>query len=382
MSARKLIPVLVVVGLAALGAYALLRRKVDLLLVNPSAVAVKVTVNGAPYDVPAAGQVLVAGVSPDLQLQADGVTLAADAGAGAAPSKTWVWSVAPVTTWWTVNKGYGDLIGAAPASTAFVPSSSPVFALPDDYGQLVDAPLPENASVKKGVSGTVLRALWSEAYVERTAPRRVMLVVHNDSPRELRIEQEGATLAALPADAVMHVPDLPSGLVKLRAVVVEPEGKDGQVYTLEADLQAAPPLSPTRVHVWDVVGSSRFWVVSRRYGPDPDAEGAPPPPTRFEVPAGAATTFFTLPDGFFHELDAPFPETWPRQELLKFLWCDDYLKKQQRARRGALVVPGEDDLQRRLENEVTKRGRRAPAPPGAPGAEPAPFPPVQEGEGD
>lgn len=384
MNARKLLPIVLVVALVAVTANTMLRRKVDLVLVNPSPAAVKVTVDGAPYEVPAAGNLLVEGVSPDPQLAAAGVAVSPGL-SGAATAKTLVWSVAPVTTWWTVSKGYGDQLGKAPATTAFVPSSSPVFALPDDYLPLIDAPLPENASVKKGVTGTILRALWSDDYATRTTPPQVALVVHNDSTDSLRVEINGVVAATLPANAVMHVPEQAAGPVRLRAVV-EADGKDGKEYALSVTLTPAPPLSPSAVYVWDVTGTSYFWVASRRYGVNPDADGPAPAPALFEVPAGFDSTFFRLPEGFFHEVDATYPDTWHRQEVLKFLWCEKFLAK---------TIPMEipPSLQRKLDEAVKlgPGGRKKPdgsaedvTPPGGAttpptSTEPA-FPPVPEDE--
>jgi hypothetical protein len=379
MNARKLLLLTLVVALVAVTANTMLRRKVDLVLVNPSPTAVSVTVDGAPYVVPAAGKLLVEGVSPDLKLAAAGVPVSPGV-SGAASAKTFVWSVAPVTTWWTVSKGYGDQVGKSPATTAFVPSSSPVFALPDDYLALVDAPLPENAAVKKGVTGTVLRGLWSDGYARRTTPPQVMLVVHNDSTAPLRVELDGVVAATLPPNAVMHVPKQAAGPVKLRAVT-EVDGKDGKEYSLSVTLTPAPPQAPAAVYVWDVTGTSHFWVASRRYGVNPDADGPPPPPEQFVVPAGFDSTFFRLPEGYFHEVDATYPDKWHRQELLKFLWCEKFLQKE-----IPMEIPA--SLQRQLAEDLKQgKGQVQPVgspeddgtPPGETTTEPA-FPPVSEDE--
>lgn len=381
MSPRKLLPIVLVVILAAVLANTALRRTgLNLVVVNPSAAAVKISVNGASHEVPASGRLLVEGLPRDLKLSAGGVPV--DAGGASASATTVVWSVAPVGTWWSVSKGYGDLVGTAPASTAFVPSSSPVFALPEDHA-LVDEPLPENAAVKKGVTGTLLRGLWTDGFAERTAPRRVMLVVHNDAGFPMRIEINGATAAKLlPPEAVMHVPDQPAGPMKLRAVILDKAGKDAQDYPLEVELTAGAPLAPPAVHVWDVGGKSRFWVASRRYGPNPDADGPPPPPAPFEVPAGQSSTFFTLPAGFFHEVDAEYPDTWGRQEVLKFLWCEDFVHKQ----RNKVIPP---EIQSKLDalvkagpgGEGTKPPETTTATPPQTSTEgPQSFPPVPEDE--
>jgi hypothetical protein len=94
----------------------------------------------------------------------------------------------------------------------------------------------------------------------------------------------------------------------------------GKEFTTTGVLEAAPPLGPMATYVWDVDGTTRFHVIGRRYGRDPD-KGGVPPARPYEAPHG----LFRLPEGFYHEVDAQFPERWHQERVLEMLWCERFV---------------------------------------------------------
>lgn len=339
-----------------------LRPRVHLVIVNPAPTPAEVRVHGDLVGVPANGALRLEGLpAAGLRLEAPGEAALEPA---CAPGSTWVWTVAPVTTWWEVSQGYGDL-GHITSSTRPFAAPGPLFPLPaDGFLSVVDAPLPRAAKVKRGTTGAVLSGLWSDAYADRVAPREVSLDVHNGSRATVRFEAEGVPTLELKPGGMVHIEGLRRTALPLRAVVVDASG-DGRVYSADAVLTPGAPLAPAPTYVWDVDGTTRWWVVSRRYGPDLDAQPPPPPPRELEAPG----PLFRLPDGFFPEVDAPFPDTWHVAGVLEVLRCQ---AMHDRAR-GAPEVPAA--LRRAVET-----GRREPGDAPAPLPEgPGPFPPVEGG---
>ncbi len=341
-----------------------LRPRVHLVIVNPAPTPAEVRVHGDLVGVPANGALRLEGLpAAGLRLEAPGEAALEPA---CAPGSTWVWTVAPVTTWWEVSQGYGDL-GHITSSARPFAAPGPLFPLPDDgFLSVVDAPLPRAARVKRGTTGAVLSGLWSDAYAGRVAPREANIEVHNGSRATVRLEAEGAPAIEMPPGGVTRIEGVPPGTLPLRAVVVDASG-DGRVYSVDAVIAPGAPLAPPPTYVWDVDGTTRWWVVSRRYGPGLERQPPPPPPRELE----AQPPFFRLPDGFFPEVDAPFPETWHVAEVLEVLRCES---RHAPSLDGAELPPG---LRRMLEARRPGIGE-APAPTPTPD-EPAPFPPVDEG---
>lgn len=348
--------VLILLCLAAAVAGRALVPQVDLIVVNPGRSPVEVRVAGDAVGVPAEGTLRLARLPrPGLRVEGpDGVERRPDAGTGS----TWVWTVAPVTTWWEVRMGYGDQAHVGSSTRPFA-APGPLFPLPEDFLPVVDAPMPEGVRVKRGTTGAVRSGLWSDGYAARVAPPRVNLDVHNGTKATLRLELPDEPPLVLPPGSLAHLEGMAPQALTARAVVVDEAG-DGRVYTLEAELAAAPPLAPAPTYVWDVDGATRWWAVPRRYGPGADAE-PPPPPEPFEAPG----PFFRLPDGFYPEVDAPFPDRWHRAEVLRVLRCAALHER----RGGPPAV---------LEAHPHDHERPPARTPGQEG----PFPPVEDGSGD
>lgn len=363
------LPLLLVAAVVALR----LAPRVDLVIVNPGDQPAQVRVHGDAVGVPAHGALRLDDLpARGLRLEAPGAgALTPEAAAGS----TWVWTVAPVTTWWEVSMGYGDM---ASVTSSTRPFSAPgaLFALPDGFLSVVDAPLPTEARVKKGTTGAVLSGLWSGDYADRVAPRTVTLDVHNGSRATVRFEMAGASSVDLPPGSVLHMEGLRPQALPLRAVVVDAAG-DGRAYAVDADLAPAPPLAPPPTYVWDVDGATRWFVESRRYGADVDAQPPAPAPRAFDAPG----PFFRLPDGFLAEVDAPFPDTWHVAGVLDALRCQAL---HERAASEGVPAALQDAMQRRTPGQQPRqrKPRRSwsgstPPPERATERE-SPFPPVDD----
>lgn len=364
------------------GASLVLRPRVDLVLVNPGAAPVRVKVAGDPVEVPAAGTLRLAGVpAAGLRLEApDAAPIQTDCPASALSAPpTWVWSVAPVGSWWEVSKGYGDQVHVGPSARPFVAPGA-LFPLPTGFLPLVDAPLPDDVRVKKGTTGVVRSLLWSDAYAAREGGSRgVTLFVHNSTQEPVDVRLEGHEEVVVLPDA-SHAFDLAAGPIALAAQA----RRTGEAFSAQVDLAPGPPLGGPAVYVWDVGQTSPWWVVSRRYGPDPEAGEPAPRPRKLEQEPGSAV--FRLPAGSFPQIDVPFPEAWSRPEVLTMCWCESYFGRQ-----GAAAAALEGLKERVLESKDrrTSLGDDSPARPDEvgpplppPPAEDAPFPPVGAGPDD
>jgi hypothetical protein len=309
------------VPVAALATLPLLPRPVDVVLVNPLDVAVTAAPAGGATIVVAPREAarieLVAGHVSIEARGPDGAALGTVE--GEAPARflerrpTWVATLAPVTSWWVVSKGYGDQRAAAPPPAPYTPAG-PLFALDPDL-LAVDAPFPEELRVPAGTTGAVRRALWSRAFVERTTA--VTLVVDDTGTgAPLRVEVDGAPRGKVAPWSTLTLTGVAPGPHRLRAQEVGPAGEPGHVWEVTGDLDVADPLDrPT--YVWNIDGAARYVVLSRRYGPAP--AGAPPaPPLRPFSPPGP---LFRVPRAFYPGFDATLPDRW-RAGVLEALWSE------------------------------------------------------------
>lgn len=365
--ALAIVAALVVASMSAAAAV-LLRPKVDLVLVNPGAAPARVVVGGKAVEVPANGTLSVPGVATGgLHLEAPGVAaIRSDLGGTVrAPHPTWVWAVAPVDGWWAASKGYGDQAHLGEAAEPFA-APGPLFRLPPEFLPVVDGGLPEQVAAKKGTTGTVRKVLWSSGHVERARVRQARLLIFNTTPYLLKLEAAGKAIAeeVVPGGHVEAV-ELPTGRLHLRATSGLANHLDFEV---EAEIEPGPPLGEPALYVWDIGGATPFWVMSRRYGPDPESGEPAPKPRRFERPEGQA--LFRLPDGFLPHLDQPFPDAWHRAGVLHALWSNEYY-----TRTPIEITPG------MLEAKRPKAQGTPPVPPEQEppvGPPPAPFPPVKD----
>lgn len=367
---RARLALLLVITVAAATALFVLRPKVDLIVVNTTGAPVRVVANGHKIQVAAGAQHRLERLGANLSLRAtatEGGASLAEIDTSCRGAETWVFSVAPVTTWWAVSKGYGDMAHVASSCAPFA-AAGLLFPLGDDFLPVIDQPMPLDLRVKKGVTGAVKKGLWSDAYAEQAHPRRAWLAVHTNAAFTVRLLVNGEELATLPRGAVAHLEVRP-GPVALRAIAVDGPGAK-QTFEVQGVLEGGPPLAQAPTYVWDVDGSSRFKVVSRRYGVDPDADGPPPPPRPFESPGG----LFRLPPGFYHEVDAPLPDRFHEARTVEFLWCDRMLIQQAAA--GTPGIPPE--LLNATPGKGRRRDRKATQQPPPPDSAPqdSPFPPV------
>ncbi|MCO5166948.1 MAG: hypothetical protein M9894_11345 [Planctomycetes bacterium] len=356
---------LVVATLAAAAAV-LLRPRADLLLVNPGPTPARVVVGGQAVEVPAAGTLSLPGVpTGGLLLEAPGVAaIRSDlGGTSRPPHPTWVWAVAPVEGWWAASKGYGDQAHQGESAAPFEAPGA-LFRLPPDFLPAVDGPLPEQVAAKRGSTGVVRKVLWTEGHVERARTRQARVLIFNSTRYLVKVETPKQVLAdeLVPGGHVEAV-DVPRGRLTLRAT---PVGVDHTVFEAEVDVEPGAPLGDPTLYVWDLSGQTPFWVVSRRYGVDPDAGEPAPGPRRFERPEGQA--LFRLPDGFLPHLDKKLPDTWHRAGVLHALWSDGFYS-------APPFELGTDAVEALLPGMSR---RRTPPTDDGPGA--TPFPPVDEGD--
>lgn len=366
--ARVVVPVLLVAGAAAL----LVGRRsaVDVIVVNTTAGAVRVQANDREVRLEPGERQRLDGLSSRLTVRAwdaaDGGASLADVSTTCQGARTWVFSVAPVTTWWAISKGYGDLAHVGSSCEPFA-TSGPLFPLPEPFLPVVDEPMPLEVRVPKGVTGATKRGLWSDPYVARTWPRAVSLAVHSNVGATVQLFMDGQPLAELPHGSVAQVMRAP-GPVSLRAVVADgPEA--GKEFATSGVLDGSPPLGPLVAWVWDVDGSTRFHVVSRRYGRNPD-DGEVPAARPFETASG----LFRLPGDFHHEVDGDFPDRWHVEGVLKMLYCERLLERRRSPPPPPFMPSGGSGTPRR------RADRPVPTTAGEPQretvGEDAPFPPV------
>ncbi len=300
--------------LVAIAALAAFPGRVDLVVVSAGPEAVTVEVDGtARGEVPPGGVLVVRVTGGKTTLRA----LGPDGGEverleAVLPGERFsvpparVWDVGGRTAgWWLLSKGYGDQVDAAPPPERWTPPAERPFAFPSGALERVDAPFDAELAVRRGTTGAVRRALWTEHGLAREHPRRVVVWVHNPSQAPVDVVAAGEPRGQLAPHGVLKL-ELPAGEVALEAVERGPDGQEGRRFTAEASIDV-PWLASPPAWVWNVGRlAGRYLIVGRRFGGEPGQ--APPPLEVLAAPAGA---LFPVPDGLEPGLDEPLPDTSP-----------------------------------------------------------------------
>src|SRR5688572_15514780 len=123
--------VVLVLAVAAIVALIVLRPRIALIVVNTTAAPVQVAANGHELRLEPGEVRLLEKVAARLSLRAraeGGASLAEIDTSCASGARTWVFSVAPVTTWWEASRGYGDMAHVTTSCVAFA-APGPLFPL-------------------------------------------------------------------------------------------------------------------------------------------------------------------------------------------------------------------------------------------------------------
>ncbi|MCA8920373.1 MAG: hypothetical protein KDD82_01115 [Planctomycetes bacterium] len=276
--------------------FALAPRRVDLWVTNGRPLPIEVRVGATPHRLEPHQTLhlrVPAGYRP---LAGPGGVVRADLTASSiGPRRAYVWNVDEQASYWIVARGYGERTDPRPE-----PFSAPgtVFPLPADFVPTVDEPLPEEVRVKRGQSGAVRRALWTEHYAAAAEPATLQLIVDNTGMADLELQIDGEPKARVAREAIHVVDSLTPGEHTFVALERGPKGAAGRRF--EHRVTLGPAAFTPRTFVWAPGNPApSYALVAQSYG---DVDELPPVEP-FQAPA----SWFVLPADVY-SVNA-FPET-------------------------------------------------------------------------